>query len=156
MRKLMYFSVLKMRLKFILYYLGGMIFRSIIPLVRFGHLKGVYEQIFVCTKKHQSISYKNQIKFRIIKHQKQRILFEIILCGDIMMWYKRKISNEACFCLEKVFLFCSVSVTDRHLTLINTFAQNKSYYQVPETIKRGKPIFYLTQNDLQHTLLNVK
>ncbi|CAF3845624.1 unnamed protein product, partial [Adineta steineri] len=49
----------------------------------------------------------------------------------------------------------TVSVTDRHLTLINTFAQNASYYRIPETIKRGKPIFYLTQNDLQ-AFLNVK
>ncbi|CAF4332631.1 unnamed protein product [Rotaria sp. Silwood2] len=50
----------------------------------------------------------------------------------------------------------TVSVADRHLTLINTFARDSSYYRVPETIKRGKPIFYLTQNDLQQTLLNVK
>lgn len=49
-----------------------------------------------------------------------------------------------------------VSVTDRHLTLINTFAQNKSYYNVPETIKRRKAIFYLKQNDLQQTFLNVE
>ncbi|CAF0727305.1 unnamed protein product [Rotaria sordida] len=50
----------------------------------------------------------------------------------------------------------TVSVADRHLTLINTFSRNPSYYHVPDTIKRGKPIFYLTQNDLQQTLLNVK
>ncbi|CAF3436351.1 unnamed protein product [Rotaria sp. Silwood1] len=50
----------------------------------------------------------------------------------------------------------TVSVADRHLTLINTFARDPSYYRVPETIKRGKSIFYLTQNDLQQTLLNVK
>ncbi|UJR27028.1 hypothetical protein I4U23_008332 [Adineta vaga] len=50
----------------------------------------------------------------------------------------------------------TVSVTDRHLTLINTFAQNSSYYKVPETIKRGKPIFYVTMNNSRQTVLNVK
>ncbi|CAF3840940.1 unnamed protein product [Rotaria magnacalcarata] len=50
----------------------------------------------------------------------------------------------------------TVSVTDRHLTLINTFARNSSYYNITEAIKRGKTIFYLSQNDLQQTLLLVK
>ncbi|CAF0736616.1 unnamed protein product [Adineta ricciae] len=50
----------------------------------------------------------------------------------------------------------TVSITDRHLTLINTFAQNSSYYKVPETIKRGKPMFFVTVNNSQQTVLNVK
>ncbi len=84
------------------------------------------------------------------------MLCEIILFEDIMMLYKRRICFYSNFvCKIRNFLF-RVSVTDRHLTLINTFAQNSSYYHVPETIKRGKPIFYLSQNDLQQTLLNVK
>ena len=52
--------------------------------------------------------------------------------------------------------FTRVSVTDRHLTLINTFAQNASYYCEPEPVKRGKPVFNLSQNNLQQTVLNVK
>ncbi len=72
------------------------------------------------------------------------------------MLYKRRILfHEILHVIWEDFVF-SVSVADRHLTLINTFAQNASYYTVPETIKRGKPIFYLSQNDLQQTCLNVK
>ncbi|CAF0851869.1 unnamed protein product [Didymodactylos carnosus] len=46
----------------------------------------------------------------------------------------------------------SVSIMDRHLTLINTFASNPAYYNVPETIKRGTAIFMLSRSsELQQT-----
>lgn len=49
-----------------------------------------------------------------------------------------------------------VSVTDRHLTLINTFSQNSAYYHVPESIKRAKSIFQISPDDPHHPILTVK
>ena len=50
----------------------------------------------------------------------------------------------------------TVSVTDRHITLINTFSQNPAYYQLPESIKRGKAIFQISPDDPHHPILTVK